>query len=281
VAAEQRAVIVTGAAGGLGGPTVRLLAGRGWHVFAADLDAAGLAPLGDVPRVTPVILDVTDNASVAAAVSTVAAATSGLNGIVNFAGILTVGSVLDITEEQLRRVLDVNVLGMYRVNRAFFGLLLQRRGRIVNMSSETGHLAAAPFNGPYAMSKHAVEAYSDALRREVALLGVKVVKIQPGPFDTGMLERLEDAFAQAAAASPYFGEVIDRVKGYVAGEQAKAGHPRVLAAVVHRALTARRPKAAYPVRQNRERAVLDRLPTPVADKILARVLHRGLRGPGR
>ena len=263
-----RTALVTGATGGLGGPLVNLLAHRGWHVFAADVD-----PPPASPGITPVLLDVTDQTSTDEALATVSGHTDGLDAIVNFAGVLGVGASIEVDEQTLRRILEVNVLGTYRVNKTFFELVLQRRGRIVNMSSETGHQAGGPFNGPYAMSKHAVEAYSDSLRRELQLLGVPVIKIQPGPFDTGMVAAIEAQFAAMAESSRYFGDTIRRLLPMVAQEQRKAADPRLLAQVVYGALVSATPKPAYSVRPDPRRQFLELLPTRWADRLLRRVLQ--------
>ncbi len=114
----------------------------------------------------------------------------GLDGVVNFAGILAVGSS-SRSKETCAACSTSTCMGTVRVNRALFPLVLARKGRIVNISSETGWQSGMPFNGPYAMSKHAIEAYSDSLRRELMFLGVQVIKIQPGPFRTAMVAGID------------------------------------------------------------------------------------------
>ncbi len=268
-----KTVFITGAAGGLGASTSRYLAERGWHVFAADFDEAALREIAKEGGITPVALDVTDPASVEAARALVAAACDGLDGVVNFAGILGVGSVIEIDSEAVRRVLDVNVMGTVRVNRALFPLVLARKGRIVNISSETGWQSGMPFNGPYAMSKHAIEAYSDSLRRELMLLGVSVIKIQPGPFRTAMVAGIEQSFTRAAEASKYFREMLTRIMHVAVREQAKAHDPAMLAEVVHEALTTRCPRSAYSVKPDPQRVVLNLLPTWAADALVKLALR--------
>jgi NAD(P)-dependent dehydrogenase (short-subunit alcohol dehydrogenase family) len=276
---EQKTVFISGGAGGLGGATARYLAGRGWRVFAADCVEDALQRIGREPNVTPVHLDVTDTASVDAAARHVAQRVDGLDGVVNFAGILAVGSLVEIPEETLRRVLDVNVLGTFRVNRALFPLVLARHGRIVNISSETGWQSGMPFNGPYAMSKHAIEAYSDSLRRELMFLGVQVIKIQPGPFKTDMVAGIERNFARAAKASRYFATLLRNVKGMTLAEQAKAHDPALIAETVYTALTARAPAPAYSVKPDPGRAALHLLPDRVTDTLLQWVLGARATGP--
>jgi NAD(P)-dependent dehydrogenase (short-subunit alcohol dehydrogenase family) len=270
---EGKTVFITGAAGGLGATATRHLAERGWHVFAADLDETALRTIGKQPNVTTVTLDVTDPASVEAARALVAASCGGLDGVVNFAGILAVGSVIEMEIETLRRVLDVNVLGTVRVNRALFPLVLARKGRIVNISSETGWQSGMPFNGAYGMSKHAIEAYSDSLRRELMFLGVPVIKIQPGPFRTEMVAGIERSFTRATEASTYFKDMLTRLQHMTAQEQAKAHDPALLAEVVHTALTTPHPPAAYSVKPDAQRAALNLLPAWAADALLKLALR--------
>jgi len=271
-AMKQKTVFITGAAGGLGASATRYLAARSWRVFAADFDEAALRVIGEEPNVTPVPLDVTDAGSVEQARALVAEACDGLDGIVNFAGILAVGSVVEIESEVIRRVLDVNVMGTVRVNRALFPLVLARKGRIINISSETGWQSGMPFNGAYAMSKHAIEAYSDSLRRELMFLEVPVIKIQPGPFRTSMVAGIEQAFARVASTSLYFKDILDRIKHLTLKEQAKAHDPALLAAIVHTALTTGWPRSAYSVKPDWQRAALTLLPARAADALLRLVL---------
>jgi NAD(P)-dependent dehydrogenase (short-subunit alcohol dehydrogenase family) len=276
---KQQAVFITGGAGGLGGATARLLAEQGWRVFAADCVDEALARIGQEANVTPIHLDVTDSASVEAAARSVAKQVDGLDGVVNFAGILTVGSLIEIAEDALRRLLDVNVMGTFRVNRALFPLVLARHGRIVNISSETGWQTGMPFNGPYGMSKHAIEAYSDSLRRELMFLGVPVIKIQPGPFKTDMVAGIERQFTRAAKESTHFGKLLRRLTRMTLAEQEKAHDPTLLAKTVHLALTARAPAGAYSVKPDPARVAINLLPDRVADALLHWMLGAG--GDGR
>ena len=225
-----------------------------------------------MPGVTAVPVDVTDPDSVAEAATRVPA--DGLDGVVTFAGVLRVGSLAEVADEDMQLILDVNVLGTYRVVRALFDAVVARQGRIAVISSETGWQTAAPFNGPYAVSKHAVEAYADALRREAALVGVHVTKIQPGPFRTDMVAGILPAFERAADASTHFGPLLRRLGPRAASEAQRANDPAVLAATVHRALTTPRPRAAWSVRPDRTRSMLEWLPDAVADRLVVAALRR-------
>jgi len=256
-------VLVTGAAGGLGGAVVDLFADRGWTVYAADLVEP---PARD--RVVPLVIDVTSDGSVAAAIASIPT----LDCVINFAGVLGIGPLMDIPAERFARVLDINVVGTHRVNRAAFGLLHASGGRIINISSETGWQRPLPVNGPYATSKHAVEAYSDALRRELMFVGVDVVIIQPGPFRTAMTGGIGAAFAAATVPGSPFERLARKVGRMAAGEEAKAHDPALLASVIWDAATTAKPKARYSVKPDPARTVMHRLPTAVVDRLLKKLL---------
>ena len=270
----KKTALVTGAGGGLGHATVERLVANGWKVFEADINKDLLRSSMHDPDVVPIVMDVTDRESIRSAYDAIVSHTDHLDGIVNFAGIMGVGSLTDIPEERLARILDVNVMGTYRVNKKFFPLVEAAQGRIVNISSETGGQSAAPFIGPYAMSKYAIEAYSTALRRELALLGVKVITIQPGPFRTDMVAGIERAFTQAESETTRFATVIRKLKGLAAKQGNSAHDPDILAQAIDTALTAKRPKPVYSVKPDRARSSLERLPLRAVDRVYLTVLQR-------
>ena len=274
-----RTIVITGAAGGLGSSTVRRLAESGWRVFAADLDSPALHALAS-DRVVPIAVDVTDEASVAAMAKRVSAETSGLDAVVNFAGVLGVGPLVEIEPADFRRVIDVNVVGGFLVNRALFPLVAAAKGRIVLLSSETGWQTAMPFNGPYAISKHAVEAYGDALRRELAMLDVDVVKIQPGAFKTGMVASIMDRFDALADRSEHYSRVLRLAQKRIPPEERRAGDPDDLAALIEKVLTVRRPRPAYRIHTNPQAAALNALPTRVVDRLLLTAFRQAARRNG-
>jgi NAD(P)-dependent dehydrogenase (short-subunit alcohol dehydrogenase family) len=113
----KKTALITGAGGGLGHATVERLVANGWKVFAADISKDLLRASMHDPDVVPVVIDVTDQESIQGAYDAVASQTDRLDGIVNFAGIMGVGSLTDIPEERLARILDINVMGTYRVNK--------------------------------------------------------------------------------------------------------------------------------------------------------------------
>lgn len=178
---SQKAVLVTGASTGIGRKTTELLAAKGYFVYAGARKKSDLAELNKIKNVQSIRLDVTIPADIDAAVETITSAGRGLYGLVNNAGVATLGPLIEVQESDLAFVFDVNVFGPYRITKAFSPLIIAEKGRITTISSIAGILSG-PLLGAYSMSKHAMEAYTDSLAAELARLGVKVSAIEPGNY---------------------------------------------------------------------------------------------------
>ena len=264
--------LLIGALGGLGSVTVKLLSKNGWHVFAADNQQDILDHFKQENNITPVFMDVTKTDTIEEAYQLISAQTPGLDAVIHMAGVLKIGSLAELPISELERALDINLLGVYRVNQLFLPLLLPRRGRILLLSSEVARQTAAPFNGIYTISKYALEAYSDALRRELAFLGIKVIKIQPGPFKTDMTKNAEQLFMEAQKQSVYFKNNLSKGISYLPRVYKKAHDPVRVARIIRKALESSHPRTVYKVKIDASRAILDCLPVRWADKIIRRVL---------
>lgn len=180
-AGAQRAVLVTGASSGIGRQIAETLAAQGHFVYAGARKAEDIAELSAIPNMQGVRLDVTVQGDIDAAVEAVRRGGKGLHGVVNNAGIAIVAPLIDVQEKELAGIFDVNVFGVYRVTKAFAPLLIESKGRVVTISSISGILSG-PFFGPYSMSKHAIEAFGDALGAEMDRFGVKSSLIEPGNY---------------------------------------------------------------------------------------------------
>jgi NAD(P)-dependent dehydrogenase (short-subunit alcohol dehydrogenase family) len=183
--AAPRTFLVTGASTGIGRCIAERLAGQGHRVLAGARKASDLESLAAVERVKPLLLDVNQPSAIAAAVATVQAQGSGLDGLVNNAGIGGLGLLHTWTDEELQLLFDTNVFGPMRMSRACLPLLLASRGRIVHIGSQGGSITSTAF-GPYTMSKHALEALAQCQREELAPHGVSVSIVQPGGVDTAI-----------------------------------------------------------------------------------------------
>lgn len=200
--APRRAVLVTGASSGIGRKIAERLATEGFYVYAGARKAEDIAELSKIPNMKGVRLDVTSASDIAAATTLVEREGRGLYGVVNNAGIAVGGALVSTEEKELQSVLDVNVMGPWRVTKAFAPMLIASKGRVVTISSISGILSG-PLLGVYSMSKHAIEAFGDALGAEMAPMGVTSSLIEPGNYKSD-IGRNTMAQAQAAA---------DRAKG--------------------------------------------------------------------
>jgi NAD(P)-dependent dehydrogenase (short-subunit alcohol dehydrogenase family) len=194
----SKAVLVTGASTGIGRKITERLAADGYYVYAGARKDADLKALGAIKNVQAVRLDVTRPEDINAAVETITKAGRGLYGLVNNAGVATVGTVTDMTMEEFDVVMEVNVYGPFRLTKAFAPLIVAQKGRIVNIGSISGILAVSHLSA-YSMSKHAIEAFTDSLAVEMAPLGVSVSVVEPGNYNS---EIGRNASRRTGAESP-------------------------------------------------------------------------------
>ncbi len=246
-------VVVTGASTGIGAACALALDKLGYRVFAGIRNPADGERLQQQagPRLMPIRLDVTDSASISAASHTVAAMVGdrGLAGLVNNAGIGVAGPIELLPLTDWRRQFEVNVFGLIAVTQTFLPLIRTGRGRIINMGSIAGR-ASMPFMAPYAASKHALEAITDALRLELQPWGIRVALITPGAIATPIWSKTRkevdtwDATWSQDLKNMYK-EGFTRIKdaATAAGEQAQPAGT-VTTAVAH-ALRSRWPKTRY------------------------------------
>jgi len=247
----SKAVLITGCSTGIGRATAERLADRGHTVYAtarrpesiADLEAKGCKTLA---------LDVTDEASMAAAVAAVEQAEGAVGALVNNAGYSQSGAIEDVSMDSVRRQFETNVFGLMRMCQLVLpGMRRQGSGRIVNISSMGGKLVF-PGGGVYHATKHAVEALSDALRFEVRNFGIGVSIVEPGLIKTEFAHAAATAIDEGTTSDgPYASfnrEVAEKTIEAYEGPMAKlAAGPEAVAKAIERAITSRRPKPRYMV----------------------------------
>ena len=251
---KQKAILVTGASSGIGRNIAETLAADGYLVYAGARKQADLDALNEIPNIQSVRLDVTKQDEIDAAVETVRAGGKGLYGLVNNAGVLTLGPITEINEDELAWVLDVNLMGVYRVTKAFAPLIIESKGRISNISSIAGILSAR-FWAPYTISKHALEAYTDDLAAEMALFDVQVSAINPGNYNSKIGTKEAAALAKQPYSQPgsVYAEYIAEDIAYMSDRSMHDDPDDVSAAVMH-ALFDNAPKSNYLVVPNEKEA---------------------------
>mgnify|MGYP001820418890 FL=1 len=185
----QKAVLITGASSGIGRNMAETLAREGYYVYAGARKQADIDALSAINNITGIQLDVNEQEEIDAAVEFVRAQGRGLYGLVNNAGVAIIAPLIEVDEDDLFFQMNVNVFGPYRVTKAFAPLIIGSKGRITTTGSISGILSGTLF-GPYSMSKHAIEAYTDSLAREMHKFDVQVSVIEPGNYKSSIVDSL-------------------------------------------------------------------------------------------
>ena len=233
-------VLITGATSGIGKASAELLASRGYRVFGTSRDPKGKSSKG----FELVQLDVTSDASVAECVAAIAGRTGDrIDVLVNNAGTGILGAAEEVSPEEAARLFQVNLFGVMRMTSAVLPLMRARRsGTIINMSS-SGGIASLPFAGVYCATKHALEAYTAALRHELRPLGVAATVVAPGPVSTPA----GDSAARAAATVPEYAERRARADYLYTRSIRKGMDPFRVAQTILRVVRTQKPRPRYPV----------------------------------
>jgi NAD(P)-dependent dehydrogenase (short-subunit alcohol dehydrogenase family) len=283
----MKSVVVTGASTGIGWGTAKVLVERGFRVFGSvrrQDDAERLRREFGAPF-TPLVFDITDEAAVRQAAATVSLQLGGttLAGLVNNAGVALPGALLYLPIDDLRRQLEVNVIGQLIVTQAFGPLLgadtarVGPPGRIVMMSSVGGR-NGSPFLGPYNASKFALEGLAESLRRELMIFGIDVVIIAPGAVATPIWDKAE-ALDFGPSGSTEYAEAMAAVKTFAVEHGRRGFPPERVGRIVHKALTVTRPRWRYTVTPDPITfGLMMALPKRVVDRIVARRLGFTSRG---
>jgi NAD(P)-dependent dehydrogenase (short-subunit alcohol dehydrogenase family) len=281
IEAKMRSVVITGASTGIGWATAKLLLERGFRVFGSVRKQADADRLtGELGvNFTPLLFDVTDEAAVLAAAREVRAALDGetLAGLVNNAGIAVAGPVLDLSADQFRRQMDVNVIGPIVATQAFGPLLGSDpslkgpRGKIVMISSLAGR-NGNPLLSAYSTSKFALEGLSESLRREMMLFGIDVIIIAPGAVKTPIWGKAEDVDISVYRNSPFF-PALQKIRQFMLQLGEKGLPAEVIAARIADVLTSANPKVRYQMMPNPMQHLIGTiLPKRMVDKIIAKRL---------
>ena len=255
---EQKAVLVTGASSGIGRNMAETLAAHGYFVYAGARKQQDIAELNAMDNIMGVRLDVNVPEEIDAAVELVRSEGRGLYGLVNNAGVAVIAPLIEIEEDDMFFQMNVNVFGPYRVTRAFAPLIIESKGRITTTGSISGILSGTLF-GPYSMSKHVVEAFTDSLAREMAKFEVAVSVIEPGNYRSSIVDSLLARREQRddSLEGSLYEEEIERMINRFSGEGYDAAYykePDEVSAALLEFLADDNPKRRYMVVPNESQA---------------------------
>lgn len=250
----MKSILITGAYGGMGCAAAELFASQGYRVFALD------RKVGDArENIIPIEADVTNEESLRSAFDRVREQTESLYAILHFAGIYMLDSLVEIDDDAFRRIFDVNMRGVYLVNKIFLPLL-GRDSRILITTSELAPLDPLPFTGIYAVTKAALDKYAYSLRMELQLLDIKVSVLRAGAVQTGMLGVSTDALDRFCEKTALYSCNAKRFKRIVERVEARSIPPMKIAEKSMRILNKRNPAFAFSINRNPLLLLLNILP---------------------
>lgn len=280
----KKNIIITGVSSGIGRDALRLLHQKGYHIFGSvrkETDAKLLIeayPQG----FTPLIFDVQDQDAVSQAAKVVYDTCDRIDALINNAGIAVPGPLQFVSEADFEKQMDVNLKSVRRITNTFLPLLGATTdfkgapGRIINISSVSG-LFSSPFNGPYSISKHALESMTDVYRRELRRYGIKVMAIEPGPIKTKIWGKNLNSMAQFADTDYY--DILQKADKMIENTEKNALPVARTSNVILKCITKKHPKTRYIVHKNAFvfKIVANYLPDKLVDWFIQRSLSKGNR----
>lgn len=262
----MKKVLVTGATGGMGAAICKLLIREGYKVYGIDYRECQ-----KIDGLNFYACDVTDTDAIEDVFEKIKEDTEKLDAIIHTAGIYDMNSLIEMDEEHFTRIFDINVFGVYRVNKIFMPLL-SKGSRIIITSSELAPLDPLPFTGIYGITKTTLEKYAFSLRMELNLLGIPVSIIRPGAVKTGLLDVSSVALEKFVDNTELYNGIATRFKKIVDGVKAKNVPAEVIGETALKALTDKIPQYVYNVNRNPLLRTLDALPQRVQVGVIGMIL---------
>ncbi len=262
----MKKVLVTGAGGGMGKAICKKLTQKGYEVYGLDYKEADGVDCADF-----YVCDVTKTQNIEEVFNLISSKAKNLYAIVHTAGVYDLDSLVEMDEKRFCRVFDINLFGVYRINKIFTPLL-EKGSRIVITSSELAPLDPLPFTGIYGISKAALEKYAYSLRMETNIRGISVSVIRPGAVKTGLLNVSTDALDKFIENTQLYKCNATRFKSIVDSVEAKNISADVIGEIALKALEAKVPRYVYNINRNPLLKILNALPQRMQVSIIGAIL---------
>ena len=265
---KEKNALITGAASGIGRAAAIKFAAEGYRVFALDVKDTQ-----EAEGITPIVADITDGAALYDTARSLEANGVEFDVIVCAAGVHTMAALAESEFAEMKRIVDINLLGTMLTVRSFHSLL-KKNGRVIIVTSEVASYTPMPFNGLYNVSKCALDCYADALRQELNLLGQRVIAVRPGAVMTPLAassapstDKLAENTVLYKDESRHFASLVKKFTGTPID-------PAKIAGVLYRAASARHPRIAYSKNRNPGLVLLNLLPKRLQCAIIKMLLKR-------
>ena len=252
----MKSVLVTGGASGMGKAVCECLAENGYFVYSLDINKCNT----DNKNIKHILADVTSFDSLQNAYNEVSKETEKLDAIINFAGIIMMNSLIEISEKEFEKIFNVNLFGVYRVNKIFLPLIMQNKGKIIITTSELAPNKILPFNSIYSISKKALDAYAEGLRMELGLLGIDVITLRPGAVKTELINSSSNALDKLVANTVMYKGHTSNFKKIVDKQQGGTIPAEKIGKLVLKILSKKNPKFVYTKNANLKLKLLNLVP---------------------
>lgn len=260
--------LITGGASGMGRATALELAKNGYTVFSCDINTCSET----VENIIQIKTDVTSLESVQNALKEVLKVTDKLDAVINFAGIIMMNSLIEISEEEFVKIFNINLFGAYRVNKVFFPLVQKGAGKVIITTSELAENKVLPFNAIYAVSKKSLDAYAQGLTMELGLLNIPVITLRPGAVSTPIIKDSSQQMNRLNENTVLYKNTISKFKHIVDKEHGKGIAPEKIAKTVLKILNKKHPKLVYRKNIGTKLKLLNILPVKTQIKLLKMIL---------
>jgi len=264
----MKTVILTGGASGMGRATALVLANNGYFVYSLDIKENSEKH----QNIKQIITDVTSKESVENAYDEIRKETNTLDAIINFAGIIMMDSLIEISEEEYLKIFNVNVFGAFRINKTFFPLLQKGKSKIIITTSELAPNKILPFNAIYSISKKALDAYAEGLRMELGLLDIPVITLRPGAVSTALINQSNTTLEKLEKKTTLYKGITTKFKHIVDGEQGSAIPAEKIGKLVLKILERKKPKFVYTKNASLKLKLLNLLPERLELFVLKKIL---------
>lgn len=252
----MNSVLITGSASGMGRATAELFIKNGYIVYGLDIKTGE-----NLENFKQIICDVTDIKSVENAFNIIKKETQKLDAIINYAGIIMMNSLVEISEEDFVKIFNINVFGAYRVNKVFLPLILENKGKIIITTSEVAENKILPFNGIYGITKKSLDAYAEGLTHELGLLGVKVIRLRPGAVQTSLINLSNNSLTNMENNTVLYKDIVHKFKKIVDNEQSGTISVDKIAKLVFKIVNSKYVKLVYRKNISKKLKLLNMLST--------------------